>query len=177
MTQEKFDFLIDTLVSSFSVSRGVIGNMRSAKSRKPYTICVSNTRNKGTLVPTDCIVWDGEDTIYEGKLRSKLLKRKLDKLEVCCMELTTAEDMEKGRGDFICLGDYKTCKSKSCVCRAEAYWNELIKRYPTLNADRMVITNDKVHQLAVKAFKEGWKTQKNMKQRAAKKLLKEKNLI
>lgn len=175
MTQEKFDFLVDTLVSNFSVSRGVIGNMRSAKSRKPYTICVSNTRNKNTLVPTECIVWDGEDVFYEGKLRSKRLKNKLDKVGVCCMELTTAEQMEKGKGDFICLGDYKTCKGKNCVCRSEAYWNELIKRYPTLSADNIIIENDKLHNIVVRAFKTGWKVQKRTRNKTARKILKENN--
>lgn len=173
MTQEKFDFLVSTLVNNFSVSRGVIGNMRTAKSRHPYTICVSNTRNKNTLVPTDCIVWDGEDVLYEGKLNSKRLKNKLSKLGVCCMELTTAEQMEKGRGDFICLGDYKTCKGKSCVCKSEAYWNSLIERYPTLNAENVLIENSRLHNLVVSAFKTGYKVHKRNQKKNTKKALKE----
>lgn len=160
MTDEKFNFLMDTLVSNFSVFRGVIANMRSAKSRRPYTICVSNTRNKNKLVPDECIVWDGDEVIYEGLLYSKKLKKVLDKADVCCMELTTAKQMESGKGEFICLGDYKTCSGKNCVCRSEAYWNKLVEKYPCLVEPEILITNPVLHNLVSKAFKEGWKVHK-----------------
>lgn len=168
MTPGNFQFLVKTLQNHYSTNRGIIGHMRTGMSKIPYSICVSNTRNKDKIVPTDCIVWYGDKVVYKGRLKSKRLYNKLDALNVCCMELTTAEEMERGEGKFICLGDYKTCTAGGCKCKSLAYWDKLRRKYPELDPENSIKASP-VSALVTAAWKDGWRTAKRKFKREVKK--------
>lgn len=157
MTEQNFKFLVKTLVSHYSTNHGIIAHMRNGIHRTPYSICVGTLRNAGKIMPTDCVVWHGEKLIYKGKLNSKRLYNKLDSLNLCSMELTTAAEMERGEGKYICLGNYKDCNSGGCKCKAMAYWDNLRRKHPELDPDNS-LEKSPLCIMVTNAWKDGYKT-------------------
>lgn len=157
---DTFKFLLRVAKSNFSTARGVIVNLRSKTVRTPLSLCLSTRRNKGKLVPTDCILWEGEKALYEGPVNSKRLANKLAKLQLCCAEVTNAEDMERGIGEFICMGDPKTCTCTSCKCRSESYYTKLKLKYPELGKDVIIVENNVIKKMVTDAWENGFRVAK-----------------
>ena len=154
---DAFKFLMKVAKANYSTNHGVIVNLRSKTMRVPISLCMSSRRNRGRLIPTDCIVWKGDSAIYEGPINSKRLANKLAKLDLCCAEITNAADMENGPGEFICMGDYKECKCITCQCRADNYYTKLKSKYPELNKDYVMVENTVMKNMIQDAFKTGFK--------------------
>lgn len=153
----KFQKLVQLAVSNFSTNKGVILNLRSQTVRVPLSLCLSARRNKGKLVPDSCILWQGDEMVYQGKLNCKKLENILEKYDLCCFEVTNAEDMENGAGDFLCLGNHLECSCKTCKCRAEDYYTRLKMKYDILNDDEVTLPKSNMHDVIVTAYKKGWK--------------------
>ena len=150
--------LVTSLINAnYSINHGVVINFRSEKVRTPICLCVSNYRNKDKLVPTNCIVWRKDSKLYEGPIKSKRLWNKLKKFNLCCVEVTSAKDMEYGYGDFICMSDAQCCKCANCACKSLEYYEDVRKRHPELNNDVVTLSNNKVRKLVTQAFSDGMK--------------------
>ena len=169
---DAFKFLMKVAKANYSTNHGVIVNLRSKTVRTPISLCMSSRRNKGKLIPTDCVVWKGESIIYEGPINSKRLANKLAKLDLCCAEITNAVDMEHGPGEFICMGDYKECKCITCQCRADNYYTKLKSKYPELNNDVIIVENAVIKDMITNAFKTGFKEARARFRKGVKKLKK-----
>ena len=109
MTEENFSFIVSTLKSNYSTAHGVIGHFKAKDKKVPLTLCVSTLRNKGRLVPDSFCLWQGDKIRGKGKLKSETLFKKMDAFDPCRMEITNAQDMEFGPGEFFCLKDPEQC--------------------------------------------------------------------
>lgn len=115
MDTTQFKQLIKKIEANYTSCTGSIAQMRGCNKHNPLSICCSSFRNEGEFVPTQCIVWDDNKIVYEGKLKSGLLKAKLNKYKRCCAEITSADEIEANTpGEFICFGDPETCPDKKC---------------------------------------------------------------
>ena len=115
MEKPVFDALCMDIRRMFCQGVGVIAHCRTySNSRSALELCVSSCRNPG-LVPTDCILWNENVVLYEGPFQRYELRRLLTRFKVCCVELTTASDMEVGvEGKAKCMGNSMECACKKC---------------------------------------------------------------
>ena len=115
MDTTQFKQLIKKIEANYTSCTGSIAQMRGCNKHNPLSICCSSFRNEGEFVPTQCIVWDDNKIVYEGKLKSGLLKAKLNKYKRCCAEITSADEIEANTpGEFLCFGDPDNCPDKKC---------------------------------------------------------------
>lgn len=115
MDSTQFKQLIKKLEANYTSCTGSIAQMRGCNKHMPISICCSAFRNEGEFVPTECIVWDDNKIIYQGKLKSGILKAKLNKYKRCCAEITSADEIEANTpGEFLCFGDPDNCPDKKC---------------------------------------------------------------
>lgn len=115
MDSTQFKQLIKKIEANYTSCTGSIAQMRGCNKHMPISICCSAFRNEGEFVPTECIVWDDNKIIYQGKLKSGILKAKLNKYKRCCAEITSADEIEANTpGEFLCFGDPDNCPDKKC---------------------------------------------------------------
>lgn len=115
MDSTQFKQLIKKIEANYTSCTGSIAQMRGCNKHMPISICCSAFRNEGEFVPTECIVWDDNKIIYEGKLESGILRAKLNKYKRCCAEITSADEIETNTpGEFLCFGDPDNCPDKKC---------------------------------------------------------------
>lgn len=115
MDSTQFKQLIKKIEANYTSCTGSIAQMRGCNKHMPISICCSAFRNEGEFVPTECIVWDDNKIIYQGKLKSGILKAKLNKYKRCCAEITSADEIETNTsGEFLCFGDPDNCPDKKC---------------------------------------------------------------
>lgn len=115
MDSIQFKQLIKKIEANYTSCTGSIAQMRGCNKHMPISICCSAFRNEGEFVPTECIVWDDNKIIYQGKLKSGILKAKLNKYKRCCAEITSADEIETNTpGEFLCFGDPDNCPDKKC---------------------------------------------------------------
>ena len=115
MDSTQFKQLIKKIEANYTSCTGSIAQMRGCNKHMPISICCSAFRNEGEFVPTACIVWNDNKIIYQGKLKSGILKAKLNKYKRCCAEITSADEIEANTpGEFLCFGDPDNCPDKKC---------------------------------------------------------------
>lgn len=115
MDSTQFKQLIKKIEANYTSCTGSIAQMRGCNKHMPISICCSAFRNEGEFVPTECIVWDDNKIIYQGKLKSGILKAKLNNYKRCCAEITSADEIEANTpGEFLCFGDPDNCPDKKC---------------------------------------------------------------
>lgn len=115
MDSTQFKQLIKKIEANYTSCTGSIAQMRGCNKHMPISICCSAFRNEGEFVPTECIVWDDNKIIYQGKLKSGILKAELNKYKRCCAEITSADEIEANTpGEFLCFGDPDNCPDKKC---------------------------------------------------------------
>lgn len=115
MDSTQFKQLIKKIEANYTSCTGSIAQMRGCNKHMPISICCSAFRNEGEFVPTECIVWNDNKIIYQGKLKSGILKAKLNKYKRCCAEITSADEIEANTpGEFLCFGDPDNCPDKKC---------------------------------------------------------------
>ena len=156
MTEDIYNYILRTLKINYSTSNGIVGQLKVKNSRFPWSLCMSTIRNEGKLIPDSCTLWDSEKLLYAGKLNSRKLKRIIMEGDPCRLEITNAKDMENGPGDFVCLKCEDACKT-SCPCRAENYWNDLLKRRPELNKEMIKLKQPEFKIHITEAWKAGMK--------------------
>lgn len=161
MTEETYAFILKTLKMNYSTYNGVIGQLKVTGSRFPWSLCISTIRNPGKLCPDSCCLWNCDKLLFAGKLNSRKLKRILMGADPCRLEITNSKDMEYGHGDYICLCDSKACKDK-CECRAENYYENLLKRRPELNQETVKIKQPEFKSVVKEAWKAGMKEAKKL---------------
>lgn len=115
MDKTQFRSLVTKIQSNYTSCTGAVAQMRGVNRHYPVSICVSSFRNNNEFVPTECIVWDDNKILFEGKLTSGYLRRKLSCRELCCAEITSADEIELNTpGEFMCFGDPEKCKDRYC---------------------------------------------------------------
>lgn len=135
MTEDLYEKLMKQVIADYSSCRGVLVKLRSEKRRTPIILCLSSFRNRGEFVPSQCILWDNEKSIYSGSIKKRRLFNILNKYNICCAEITTAEDSEKGEAPYICFGDRCGCSCERCKCKKEEYYNKVVDKYPFLRGE------------------------------------------
>lgn len=156
MTQETYEFILHTLKVNYSTFNGIIGQLRVPGYRFPWSLCLSTLRNEGKLTPDSCCLWNCDKLLFAGKLSSRKLRRILMEADPCRLEITNSKDMENGHGDFVCLCDSFTCK-QSCECRAEHYYEELLKRRPELSKETVKMKQPEFKSIVEQTWKAGMK--------------------
>ena len=156
MQEEIYNYIISVLKANYSTTVGVIGHLKVSCSKLPWSLCISTLRNEGKLIPDSCTLWDCEKLLYQGKLSSQKLKNLIMKASPCRLEITNAQDMENGHGDYVCLSDSCNCK-RNCLCKAEHYWEDLLKRRPELDRDTVKLEKPELKSIVTQAWKNGMK--------------------
>ena len=159
MQEETYNYIISILKANYSTTVGVIGQLKVPCYKLPWSLCISTLRNEGKIIPDSCVLWDSDKLLYAGKLSSKKLKKLIMDASPCRLEITNAQDMENGHGDYVCLSDSCKCK-KNCLCKAEHYWENLLKRRPELNRDFIVVEKPELKSIVTQAWKNGMKEAK-----------------
>ena len=77
----------------------------------------------------------------------------------CRLEITNSKDMENGHGDYVCLCDSDACCDK-CECKAEHYYEELLKRRPELRKETVEIDQPEFKSVVKEAWKAGMREAK-----------------
>lgn len=154
--ENKIDFLIHILTVNYSTFNGVIGQLKVPEKRYPLSLCISTLRNENKLIPDSCSLWDSDKLLFQGKLKSKRLRKLLERFDPCRLEITNSKDMEYGHGDYVCLCDSLTCPY-SCECKAENYYEDLLKRRPELGEEKVEFERPALKDFVKNIWKDGWK--------------------
>lgn len=116
MSEDKFQELVKALRCEYRPEHGSLAHCRRSSNSRRLSLCVSSIRNENSFIPGQCILWDNNHIVYEGKLDGKRLLNKLNKFGVCHVEITTVDDMEQGlKGKCMCLGDQNCCRRKCAL--------------------------------------------------------------
>lgn len=163
MTKEDYKTFITQMIADYSSCRGVIAKLRSAKRRSPIILCMSSFRNRGEFVPNQCILWDNDRSLYRGSIKRKRLFNIINKYNICCVEITTAEESERGEAPHICFGNRCDCVCDRCKCRDDTYYESVVSKYPFLNGSdsEEVEVDNNLKDILIKArerIKEGIKS-------------------
>ena len=130
MTEEIYNKMLHEIKANYSSCRGVMAKMRSRGKKTPIILCLSRYRNNGEFVPTQGILWENCKCLFRGKLKSKRLFNIVSKFDVCCVEITTAEESERGEAPYICMGDREECPYEECRCKNDEYYAVVEAKYP-----------------------------------------------
>lgn len=159
MTDTTYSFILRTLTTNYSTLNGVIGQLKVPGYRFPWSLCISTLRNPGKICPDSCCLWNCEKLLFAGKLNSRKLKRILMEADPCRLEITNSKDMENGHGDYVCLCDSNACCDK-CECKAEHYYEELLKRRPELRKETVEIDQPEFKSVVKEAWQAGMREAK-----------------
>ena len=120
MQRSVFKELCVCIIQAWTPKDGVILRLlRGSEHEKELLLCVGGHRNPA-ICARYCVVWDGDDKVYDGEIMSDKLQHLLTKSNVCFVEITNARLMEHNRhGVYKCLKTAEGC-TRQCMLRKAA---------------------------------------------------------
>lgn len=94
--------------------KGAVALITGGAGTKVLRICMGPHRNPGH-VARKCVVWAGEEKLYDGLLETNELRLLLARRELCHVELTTSWNMTRyKRGQLKCYPTKANCDPALC---------------------------------------------------------------
>lgn len=119
MQRSVFKELCVCIRKAWTPKDGVILRLlRGSEHEKELLLCVGGHRNPA-ICARYCVVWDGDEKVYDGEIMSDKLQHLLTKSNICFVEITNARLMEHNRhGVYKCLKAAEGCKRQCTLVKA-----------------------------------------------------------
>ena len=118
MTKNEFEKFCRDVKQLWTNKDGLIAVLnRGTTGQKELTLCAGGHRNPNRIARA-CVIWDGDNKLYDGDIACEELKQLLTQNSICCAELTNARLLENNKkGIMKCYANKNTCKSVGCTLK------------------------------------------------------------
>lgn len=124
MLKKEYNALCTLIKRAWNSKDGVLVKLKRSPLDTSYlSLCVGSASNRG-IIATSCLLWDGNDLLYEGAINSSDLFNILKRKKICYAEITCVRLAQQGKKGVSC------CVVGSCVCKTCRYKQD---KYNILN--------------------------------------------
>ena len=118
MKQPGFEKLCKDLARIWTRKDGALAKLGScSESTGSYILCIGAKNNTGFSAHY-CVVWEGDNKAFEGRLHSIELRKFLTSKHLCFAEVTTSRMLDQNKKGLInCYGKKESCCKLNCSVR------------------------------------------------------------